>query len=166
MPIRRRKGGHVYFIKVEDQDLFKIGGTGRDPKIRLSSIGGMCPYPVILYAKVSAPDDWKEVEECVHEEFRGFKVEGKREWFNITSEQVDEFLARDILSPKTKLALQIERAIERAARNFAVSEDEIIERCIDCMLGVSDDSVLVRAITGKYPGSRPGSEMDREDEDE
>lgn len=78
--------GYVYAIKVEGQDLFKIGHSA-DPTQRLQQLKTGCPYRLVLYR--ADPTFWpKEMEKVFHSLLEGYQTNG--EWYEITPEHVDQ----------------------------------------------------------------------------
>ena len=79
--------GTVYIFTNKGNEYLKIGMTSRDPEIRrkeLSSATGVATEFEIYFAK--KVDNYKEVEKELHEKFAEFRVNPKREFFDIEPE--------------------------------------------------------------------------------
>ena len=79
--------GTVYIFTNKGNKYLKIGMTSRDPEVRrkeLSSATGVATEFEIYFAK--KVDNYKEVEKELHEKFDKFRVNPKREFFDIKPE--------------------------------------------------------------------------------
>lgn len=81
--------GYVYFIKQENEDLFKIGITYKDPNARLRSMQTGTPHKLEMFGLVSS-DNPRRLEKELHKQFKDYHIRG--EWFRLTQEQVKNYL--------------------------------------------------------------------------
>lgn len=84
---RKKKSGYVYFMKVEDQDLFKIGVSSSGVESRIQNLQTSCPYKIEPYC-VLLSSCCTQYESAFHKYFH--KHRGSGEWFHITAAMVDE----------------------------------------------------------------------------
>lgn len=82
--------GCVYFVQMEDSDMYKIGYTSKDAKSRLSQLQVGCPFTLTVRDFIPVADP-KRFESYMHECFETKKVRG--EWFKLTADDVDTLVA-------------------------------------------------------------------------
>ncbi len=86
--MRYKENKHiVYFMKVVDQDIYKIGHSRdiRSMKNRRTVIQQYCPFSLKI-AGFAEINDAIKTEKMVHEELKEFKMKG--EWFRIPAEHI------------------------------------------------------------------------------
>lgn len=83
------KRGVVYFIRKEDQDIFKIGMTANSPEKRLSELQSSTPDKLILYGVISSVTP-RELEKSMHNRFDYCRLQG--EWFALSEEIVKSLI--------------------------------------------------------------------------
>ncbi len=71
--------GYIYLIR-EEEKMFKIGFTKRDPIKRLSELQCANPRELILFNFFKTSS--MKIEKRIHKEFKHKKV--NREWFNLS----------------------------------------------------------------------------------
>lgn len=79
---------YVYLIKVNRQNIFKIGKSN-DPRSRLDSFQTASPHKLKIVHTFPA-DNASAAEETLHELFHPIRMEG--EWFNLSPSQSDQLL--------------------------------------------------------------------------
>jgi len=81
--------GSVYFFRVKDSDLFKIGITKGKVAGRLYGIQTSCPYPIELYASYRTTK-FQEDEAELHDRFQDRRTVG--EWFELDPSEIDAII--------------------------------------------------------------------------
>lgn len=85
----------IYLLKQENTNLYKIGITKKNPKLRILQLQTGNAIPLILVETFETKHDFK-MEKCLHAEFSLKQKIG--EWFELDDYEVDSFF--DICSRK------------------------------------------------------------------
>lgn len=83
--------GYIYFAQAEDQPLYKIGMTIREPLKRVKGMSTGCPYKLHIVGWFEAIDPMK-AERRVHKELHEYRTKG--EWFQLETSQVIKLLEK------------------------------------------------------------------------
>tara|TARA_R110000782_G_scaffold15408_2_gene45157 strand:- start:419 stop:1093 length:675 start_codon:yes stop_codon:yes gene_type:complete len=86
--LHNSKSGYVYFIKIEKQDVYKIGFT-TNPKRRISDISRSSPF-IIKVLLVTKSLFAYEMEQKLHEEYKDYALKG--EWYLFQNKKAKEVL--------------------------------------------------------------------------
>jgi len=89
------KYGFVYFLTSESMPgLYKIGFTSKHPKARAAEISNStgCPTPFKVFTYIGCESP-REVERHLHKIFAEYRINDKREFFNLEAVQIHEELA-------------------------------------------------------------------------
>lgn len=83
----------LYIINLRGTDYYKIG-ISKNVRTRLSSLQGGSPIPLKLHWQAGryVESDARDLENELHQRFYQFrvKVQGQREWFRLSVNQIDE----------------------------------------------------------------------------
>lgn len=82
---------YVYFFKIKDQPMFKIGITSIHPEARLKDVQTGNPYVVYVHKYVFCGRMAASVESRLHERFKEYRQMG--EWFHIEESVIDKIIA-------------------------------------------------------------------------
>ena len=86
--------GFLYFIKVKEDDLFKVGHTRKSPLRRLPMIQTGCPYEIELHMAVHFRDCHKKEREF-HGLLAQYNTHG--EWYEIDTRAIEELVTQEIV---------------------------------------------------------------------
>lgn len=83
--------GCVYFINVQDRDLFKVGKTKGKPEHRLNQLQTGSPDNLVLFGAIKTIDPVK-LEREIHQKLKDCHCRG--EWYHMDSKTAELFLAQ------------------------------------------------------------------------
>ena len=86
--LHKSKSGYVYLIKIENQDVYKIGFT-TNPKRRIYDISASCPF-IIKVLEIRKSLFAYEMEQKLHKEYGNYSLKG--EWYVFKSKKAKEVL--------------------------------------------------------------------------
>lgn len=140
-----RTHGYVYIIQSGDN--YKIGYS-KDPFTRLDKLRTGSAFPLRLIHRISTLR-YREIEKHLHFTFDSKRITGTREWFALTTEDIDyiKTLDRNGLSPEDRARVQLERqSLTQPERVVFALTDEafVLRRSLNNLIG----AIRHKRITG------------------